>query len=153
MDVKEIINLAKTDETAASKQLSEFLAQVSSIQAQAEKAKTLEQQFKDIQTQHEATAAKLSVYGDITPEVALELKSTLQKYKELGDVNTIAGYKKTVTDLTDLTKKQLEQYQQTLQGKDAELNNTKTQATQLSDQLALIQSQFEQQRLEDQKRI
>ena len=153
MKPEEIIALAKTDEATASKQLSEFFGQFSKIEADAKQAATLQQQLRDIQAQHEAVNAKLQVYGDITPEAALELQNTLNQYKGLGDLNTLTGYKKTVTELTDLTKKQLEQYQQTLQGKDAELNQTKTQATQLNDQLALLQSQFEQQRVEDQNRI
>lgn len=153
MKPEEIVGLAKSDEQAAIKQLTALTSQFTELQEKAKLTATMEQRLKDIETQYAAANAKLSVYGDITPETALEIKNRLQKYQELGDPDTLTGYKKTVLDLTDLTKKQLEQYQQTLSGKESELTQTKTQATQLSDQLALIQSQFELQRQEDQKRI
>jgi hypothetical protein len=153
MKPEEIIALVKTDEKTAATQLNELVGKLTEFETRARGTADLEKQLQTIKAQHDAASAKLSVYGEITPETALEMQTTLQKYKELGDIDTVVGYKKTVTELADLTKKQLEQYQRTLQGKESELTETKTQATQLNDQLALLQSKFEQQRIEDQKRI
>jgi len=153
MKPEEIIALAKTDEKTAADHLNGLVSKLTEFETRAKGTAELEKQLQAIKAQHEAASAKLSVYGEITPETALEMQSTLQQYRELGDIDTVVGYKKTVTELADLTKKQLDQYQRTLQGKESELSQTKTQATQLNDQLALLQSKFEQQRVEDQKRI
>jgi hypothetical protein len=153
MKPEEFITLAKTDEQAAATQLTNVFSKLTEYENSVKGMAQLEKQLQALKTQHDAATAKLSVYGDLSPETALEMQTKLQKYTELGDIDTVVGYKKTVTELADLTKKQLEQYQRTLQGKESELSQTKTQATQLNDQLALLQSTFEKQRLEDQKRI
>ena len=145
LDLAQIEKLIGEDPSKALKEIESFVSKTAEIEAKAKQAEELQKQYEELKVDKTTLENKLTAYGDLDPTVALEAINKLGDYSKLGDAETLAKIKEQFEGMSDVYKKQFEQLQATLLGKDAELKDKSVQTQTLEEQLAEIKSQMDQQ--------